>query len=203
MGSQEPIKHYYEGYDTLTRFVSYYYQTKLVKDLKPSTVLEIGVGNKTVTNYLTQNGHSVKTCDVNPSLQPDIVCDIRELDVKGFDAVIAYEVLEHLPFDDVGKALANLAKASKKYVIISVPYCSLYLDVVFKVPFRHCFDLFLRLPLPLKINPLGQHQWEIGRRGYPLRKVRALLQEHFIIKQEIRSIIDAGKYYFVMEKNGN
>jgi len=46
--------HYSFGreYDTRERFVSYHYQTSLVKESGVKEILEVGIGNKTVSNYL-------------------------------------------------------------------------------------------------------------------------------------------------------
>ena len=43
--------HYLGEYDDLGRFISYFYQIDIVKNLEPDNILEIGVGNKTVSNY--------------------------------------------------------------------------------------------------------------------------------------------------------
>jgi SAM-dependent methyltransferase len=91
--------HYYSDYDSIDRFISYFYQTDLIKTLQPQSILEVGVGNKTLTNYLKQYGYSVTTCDFDKKLAPDYVADIRALPFEdaSFDAVLAFEVLEHLP----------------------------------------------------------------------------------------------------------
>lgn len=47
------------NYDTLERFISYYYQISLVKKVNPNKILEIGIENKTVSTYLINNGYDV------------------------------------------------------------------------------------------------------------------------------------------------
>lgn len=46
-------EHYSKEYDSVERFISYYYQSKLVLELNPKTALEIGVGNKVTYNYFS------------------------------------------------------------------------------------------------------------------------------------------------------
>ena len=58
-------------------------------------MLEIGVGNRTVSNYLKENGVDITTFDFDKELKPDIVGDVR--DMKGikdnsFDVVDLWAV---------------------------------------------------------------------------------------------------------------
>jgi len=36
--------------------------------------------------------------------------------------VVAYDILEHLKYEDLNKAIKNIIEASKKYILISVPF---------------------------------------------------------------------------------
>ncbi len=131
--------HYFNGYDSIGRFISYFYQTSFAIDLNPTSILEIGVGNKTVSNYLKEHDFKVDTLDFDKSLKPDIVSDIREMDIKdkSYDLVMACEVLEHIPWDDVPKAISEIYRVSKKYALISIPYSAFSMESVLAVPFLH------------------------------------------------------------------
>ena len=48
-------EHYNKNYDDLPRFISYFHQIESVINTKSKTVLEVGIGNKTVTNYFKMN----------------------------------------------------------------------------------------------------------------------------------------------------
>lgn len=210
-----PWAHYSfrKGHDSPERFISYLRQIDLTKGLGVEKVLEVGIGNKTVSNYLKQWGFMVTTCDYDESLQPDIVADIRELPMgeNSFDVVLACEVLEHLPWEDVSTALSELRRVTRKYVIVSVPYSSLSLEIIFssqviskifKVP---CWDLFFRVPMffrGFKPRGHGKHCWEMGRRNYSIRKVRKALREKFDIVKESRSLLSSNlnHYFFVLER---
>lgn len=121
-------------YDDVLRFISYFYQISLIKELNPGSILEIGVGNKTVSNYLKQQGFNVITCDIDRTLKPDYSADIRELpfDDNSFDAILACEILEHLPWKDVDIALTELHRVTKDYVVISIPYSAAYFEFLLK-----------------------------------------------------------------------
>ena len=106
--TQVSKEHYnIKEYDTTYRFISYFHQIEETLRTNPRTVLEVGVGNKIVSNYLREYGVKVKTCDFDKGLKPDVVADVRKLPFRDreFDTVIAFEVLEHLPFEDFETAL--------------------------------------------------------------------------------------------------
>jgi ubiquinone/menaquinone biosynthesis C-methylase UbiE len=152
----------------------------------------------------------VTTCDFNAKLKPDHIADIRDLPFvdASFDTVIAFEVLEHIPWDQVEKALAELHRVTKRYVIISIPYASAVFELVVNFPLiqrimkKSLVDIcFLRLPYFFRRIPIaGEHYWEMGRWGYLKNIVRKLLQDRFKIMQEVRPLMDTIHYFFILEK---
>jgi SAM-dependent methyltransferase len=212
MDIQVKKEHYFrKKYDDLSRFISYFYQVDLAQDLagKDSKILEIGKGNGFFSDYMKKNGYNVATCDFDKNLQPDIVADVRSLPLTdaSFDLVTAFEVLEHLPFEDVPKALAELARVAKKRVILSLPYRSTGLEWVLKFPGirtifgRPLLSLFLRIPLKFGgIKVSRQHFWEIDCWQWRLSKIRKLLRKNFRIVKEIRPPLNHYHLFFVLEK---
>lgn len=126
-----------ERYNDLGRFISYYYQVKLIRKLQPETLLEIGIGSGLVSSYFKRAGIKVTTCDIDSNLCPNVVGDIRSLPIKdrSYDAVAAFEILEHIPFSDLDIALLEISRVSKKNVIISLPYRHTCFEMVLKLPF--------------------------------------------------------------------
>jgi len=207
-------EHYFrKKYDDLSRFISYFYQVDLVAVSvgdSGAKILEVGIGNGTVSDYLKKLGFSVTTCDFDPALKPDVVADVRKLPFpdNSFDAVMACEVLEHLPFEDFEIAIKELARVSRKSVVISLPYKSTYFEVALKLPlirtiFRRPFlDFLIRLPLPFGgIKVSGQHYWEIDLWRTPLRRVRAALRRYGRVIREVKPVLNHYHYFFVLEKN--
>lgn len=201
-------EHYFKNYDTLPRFISYFYQVDLVKKLEPKKILEIGVGNKTVSNYLKNRGYDITTCDFDKDLKPDIIADIRNLPFKknSYDLITAYEILEHIPYKDAKKCLKSLSEISKKYVIVSLPYSSIYFEFILRFPLikkifkKFSLNFFFRIPLFFKkIEFKGEHYWEIGRRGYSLNKIRKEIKKYFKIEKEVRPILNDYHYFFVLK----
>jgi len=207
---QVPKEHYYyKNYDSLMRFLLYFYQIDLTRRLGPEKILEIGVGNKTVSNYFRQHGFCVTTCDHDKDLEPDYVADIRELPFgnDSYDVVLACEILEHLPWDDVDKALSELQRVTRRYVIVSIPYCAIPFELVLRFPLigritkKPYVNLFFRIPRFFsEIEFSGQHYWEMGRKGYSIGKVRKTLGKRFRIVKETRPLLDSGHHFFVLEK---
>lgn len=105
-------------------FIGYYQQIRHVLQLKPKTLLVIGVGDHLVSDFLQRKGIAVKTLDVDPDLRPDFERDIRKpLSItEKFDVVLACEVFEHFAFMDFETAIENIVPVVGKYLVISMPY---------------------------------------------------------------------------------
>lgn len=168
--------HYFNlKYDSKKRWISYWYQISEVLNAKPNRVLEVGVGNKVVSDYLKKIGISTITCDFDAALKPDYAGNVLELPFKkdSFDTVLCAEVLEHIPFEDFGKALKELKKVTKNKIILTLPHYSLTnIYFGFKlIPFLPIKELSVKVDFPFKHVFTGEHYWEIGKRSYPLSSI--------------------------------
>src|SRR3989338_3932158 len=184
---QVPPNHYFNiEYDSKSRWISYWYQINEVINLKPKSVLEIGVGNKTVSDYLTKIGFRVKTCDLDKSLKPDVVANIL-----------------NLPFKNFSRALSNIHKVSKKYTIITLPNFSitnLYFGIKV-IPYVPKKEFLIRVRYPVKHKFLGEHYWEIGKKGFPVSLIKESIRKSgFQIKKNYSPIEDPRHNFFILEK---
>lgn len=197
--------HYLEGYDSKERWMSYWYQINEVLKTDGRKVLEIGVGNKIVTNYLKERGLEVTTVDIDPNLNPDHVCSVTELtkhfEPNSFDVVLCAEVLEHLPFKEFGKSLREIRKVTRRWVVLSLPYAGPGFRLSLKLPRITEKNLKLKIPMLKEHRFDGQHYWEIGKKGYSRAKiVNNILERDFEI---IRSYYPPEHMYhlfFVLKK---
>lgn len=209
---QKKREHYFKKkYNGLERFVSYFYQIDLITDTigPDGKVLEIGVGSGLVSDHLKKMGLSVTTCDFDETLKPDVAADIRKLTFEdnNFEVVTAFEVLEHIPFEDFPKALAELKRVSSKTVILSLPYRSTYFEFIFRLPLtrtifnRDFLSFFLRFPWFFKgFHTSGQHYWEIDGYNYRLGKVMKILKNNFKSVKKIKPVLDGYRLFFILEK---
>jgi ubiquinone/menaquinone biosynthesis C-methylase UbiE len=171
-------------YDDLGRWNSYWYQIQEVLWTKPRRVLEIGPGHGVVAWYLKRvKNLDVRTADINPLLQPDVVCSVLELSQHfkrdEFDTVLAAEVLEHLPFNFFEKALKEIKYVTKKAVVLTLPFSSSF-ALRFRVPIID-FKMVLALESHKPHEFDGEHYWEIGKKGFPYHVVKEVIEKHFFI----------------------
>lgn len=197
--------HYFdEKYNSKARWVSFFYQAEIIQNIKARSVLEIGPGNGLVTHVLRDRGVQVTTADIDPELKPDVVASADKLPFadNSFDAVCAFEVLEHIPFEYFVRNLKEMSRVSKKHIIISLPdRRRILFHVLFKIPLITYKNIFIKIPSFKKHIFDGQHYWEIGKQGYSV----GVIKEH-ITKAGLKIADDfvrfdaPGSHYFILEK---
>jgi SAM-dependent methyltransferase len=198
-------KHEYtfEKYTGIDRFSSYWYQLREIMTDRPNSVLEVGVGEAVVANYLkAMTKVAYTSADFAEDLSPDVVADVRALPFvdNSYDTICAFEVLEHLPFDDFEKAVSELVRVSKNKVLISLPHFGPPLALRFKFPFLPEVSLAWKVPYPKEHIWNGQHYWEIGKKGYPVSRIRAALKKHGSLVKEFVPFENQYHHFFVLSK---
>lgn len=185
---QVEASHYKKNYDNLERWCSYWYQIEYVLRSGDKNILEVGVGNKTVSEYLRRMGFKVTTCDYAQDLEPDVVADVTNLPFKKnqFETVLCYEVLEHLPYESFLSALTNLYKVARTNVMLSIPQRSGEMFVHYRIPrFKERKVLWTK---PHKPRPVfkfnGVHYWELESEGHSLERIQAdIVKAGFTIRE--------------------
>ena len=190
------------------RWISFWYQIQEVAMLEDAEkILEIGVGSHVVADVLSRMDYAVEVLDVDEELKPDIVADIRTLDnnilKNKYDAVLCFQVLEHIPYSDFLKALENIRELSNNYVLISLPYSysgniKLRAKIKFTpkmkaINFIKIFDFF-----PKKHIYDGKHYWELGKKGYTLRKVLKDIQSKGLMIKKNYPIFENPYHYIIV-----
>jgi ubiquinone/menaquinone biosynthesis C-methylase UbiE len=195
----------FQKYCDSDRWASYWRQIKEVLSCAPKNILEIGVGDRVFSSYL-KNNTDIKyiSLDIASDLQPDVIASIDKIPFpdNSFDTVCAFEVLEHLPWEKFKGALSELYRVSNSFVIISLPHwgrhfsCELRLPFFKKIRFQYKFSFF---PIPHRFD--GQHYWEIGKRGYPLRTIKEQIKNSgFKIKNDYICFYSPYHHFFILEK---
>lgn len=203
--------YYADKYFTLSRFVSYFYQLKMIRETAPHTILLVGVGDSVVPSWLKRDTrYRVTTCDIDEKLQPDVVGDIRALPFSDntFDTVCAFEVLEHLPFEESKRAYKELIRVSAQHVLVSVPHRRTGVEIVLKFPYIRTItgSDYIRLALRLPVRFPGvavskQHYWEIDWYTTRLAEVRGLFGTYADIMYEETPLLDMYQRFFFLRKN--
>jgi len=197
-------------YASFDRFISYFKQIDLILDSGAKKILFIGVGDGTVVDYLkkAKRDLEITTYDLDPDLNPSVVGDIRHIDFKdgSFDLIVAFEVLEHIPFEDVSGVLTRFKKIARS-VIVSLPYKNSGFEFILKFPFirtlfkRDFIDIKFNMPLNfLGFQESGQHYWEIDRKNFSYKKVKELLCNFFSIEKIQSMPLDSYRLYFILKR---
>lgn len=176
MEPQVARTHYeFQSYMDKRRWASIWQQLAELTTVRPDSTLEIGPGRGLLKSVASVFDLRVTTLDIDPDLGPDFVGSATALPFSenSFDVVCAFQVLEHLPYDQSLLAMREMCRCASRAVLISLPDAakvwpsSIYLPLVGPINLhipsprlrrrRHIFD--------------GQHYWEVNTRGYELKKV--------------------------------
>ena len=158
----------------------YWYQQKLMENLVSpgeDRVLELGVGSGFAANYGRSKGWDITTLDIDEEKKPDIVANIVTYDFEQrYDHIMAFEILEHIPYEQFERIVRKLPKFVNKYAFISLPRNE-----------RIAFKLDLKLP---RFRPVSYewrilkksittkaHHWEMDYGEHTVERVEALFAE--------------------------
>lgn len=164
----------YGAYDGKERFASYWHQKDEILALGPETLLHCGIGNNFLCRYLEGTGIRQFTVDNERDFRPSVLASVVALPFLdgSFDVVASFQVLEHMPYQLFRGVLVEYRRVSRRSVVLSLPDRSLYLGVrltLYPGMSAHrgiSLDLF-----PREHRFDGKHHWEIGKRGYPVRRI--------------------------------
>lgn len=179
-------EHYDPTYMSHGRAHSFAAQLDGVLEAQPKSVLEIGVGTGICALALRRLGITVTTLDVQASLSPDILGDVRAIprDEKSFDVSSCCQVLEHLPFDQFVHAIRELHRVTRTRLVLSLPDRTRGFECALLLPHfglkRFACVMPSRAPTAAwraaRLEVMG-HYWEIGVDGITARKIVRTLRE--------------------------
>ena len=198
--------HYFNvDYNTKGRFCSYWHQINEVISLQPENILEIGVGNRFVSNYLKIRDFNLITLDINEGLKPDVTGSVLRIPFidKFFDIVACYEVLEHLPYGEFSKALKEIYRVSRKHAVLSLPDVTTVYRVNIELSRIKPIKILIPFPFtrPKHHEFGGEHYFEIGKIGYPLKKIESDIEKSgFKIVTTYRVFEFIYHRFFILEK---
>ncbi len=203
MEKQQVTRDHYDfaRYGFEGRFVSYYWQLHEVLKLRPASILEVGVGDGVLGSFIKNNTNiKYQSLDIASDLAPDMVGSVTKIPAtdKSFDIMCAFEVLEHLPFDQFEQAVSELCRVARTHVIISLPHFGPMISFFLKIPFLPRLQFAWKIPVPKKHIFNGEHYWEIGKRGYSLSRIRRALSLHGTIVSDFVPFNSDYHHFFVI-----
>lgn len=158
----------------------YWYQQKLMEGLiipGQDRILELGMGSGFAANYCRSKCLDITTLDIDEKKKPDIVANIVTYDFeRRYDHVMAFEILEHIPYEQFERTIRKIPHFINNYAFISLPRNE-----------RVVFNLDLKLPkfkrvsyqwriLKKKIT-VKAHHWELDYGEFTTRRIEALFAD--------------------------
>lgn len=197
--------HYQWRYHTLVRTITHWHQAnEVIRHSGPGArILELGPGSGHVTWLLRQHSRDVLTVDLDPEVAPNIVASAHALPLPDafVHTVLAAEILEHMPFPMACTALREFARVAARYVVISLPAPIIGAAFLVNVTRIAPRGGVMGLPYAVPHKFDGEHYWELGKRGYPKRRIRAALHAAGLrIVREFRPFPSLYCYFFTCEK---
>lgn len=176
-------------YNKKARWASHWHQITEVLRTGAATCLEIGTGTGVVKDALTRASIAVTAIDIAEDLRPDLVGDVRDLPCAdaSFDVVLASQVLEHIPWPEVARAVAQMHRVCRTHAIVSLPQAGFGVGIAVSLQALSFFSergALIRIGLPWRHRFDGQHHWEVGTRGHSRSAVRSVLSQGFRIERE-------------------
>jgi SAM-dependent methyltransferase len=187
-------------------FINWYRYGVIVRAVladRPRSILEIGGGDGLLRGCLQTVVPRYETVDLNPRLRPEHVADVRALPeaVRGeFDCVIAADILEHLPFEDLGLALQSLKGSLTPggRLLVTIPHRRsnfLWMSPaqrprVFTVPTGFLSPgSFYRRFVKRKIWIDPHHCWEIGDGHHTPADVVKVFEDNGLVLEKVEKLI--------------
>ncbi|MCF8304739.1 MAG: class I SAM-dependent methyltransferase, partial [Bacteroidales bacterium] len=133
-------------------------------------VLEIGPGSGFCSNYLRSWKVIVETLDMDEGKHPNIVANIIDyVPEKKYDHIIAFEVFEHIPYEQFLETLKRF-KPYCKQIFLSIPVNK---KALIKVHFELLSRWNINFQLDARRHRIteGHHFWEVDYKQYAVKKV--------------------------------
>jgi|GEM_PF-482771 len=107
-------------------------RVKAITEMLPAdchSILDVGCGDGRVTNELLRQGRSVVGLDISRGglkyVRTEAICgsaDVLPFTDNSFNLVLCTETLEHLPETIYHKALAELERVARQFILAGVPF---------------------------------------------------------------------------------
>ena len=165
--------------ESIEHWLSYWHQLKLMLESLEAkdSMIELGIGSGFTSNYLRSKNIDVLTVDIDKNKSPDIVSDaISFKPNKNYDHFCAFEVFEHMKFEEMENVLKNIKSKIDKNIFISVPIYKktpINIELKFKSYWK---SITVKTPKTSIIDP--HHQWELNYKDITEEKLISVFEHH-------------------------
>jgi 2-polyprenyl-3-methyl-5-hydroxy-6-metoxy-1,4-benzoquinol methylase len=197
--------------------ITYWHQINSILLNKPKTILEVGVGTGLVSSYMRALGIEVTTVDINPSLEPDYIGSVLDLEeiVQGkvFDVVLCARVLHHLPYDSFPKAIEQISIVSAKAAVVTLPVDDFRFYLMSRYTSSNIRTFSIPIPLFLKrkiVSVLTKNKdqsrfisglWKINdQTGVSFSDIKSTVEKQWEIVAEYKIPEDSAHYLMQLIK---
>lgn len=196
----------------LLNWIRFFYLSKELNFSEAKKVLEVGEGSGVIRKVMREYVEKYDTVDVNTALFPTFISDVREKInniENSYDCVIAADILEHIPFDDVPKALENIHSylTDEGFALITIPHRASHFLFMSPTNIPHAFRVptgflspgaFYRRFIKRKIWIDPNHKWEIGDGYHTIDDVTRVMKNTGFKIEKIKKLIYVD--FFVLKK---
>lgn len=151
--------------------------------VNPKSALIVGIrGSDLVVSLLSSCTTRITALDIDSQLKPHVVGSVESLPFapSSFDVVLCCQVLEHLPFEKFQDSLSQLKRVARTRVILSLPDVRRFwgirlslgrINLAYQISPAHITPP----TFPLTRTKEFGHHWEIGYRGYSIKRIKAVI----------------------------
>ncbi len=202
---QVNASHYsFKNYMSKGRWASLWHQIDEIHGFATDLILEIGPGSGILKAICQTYGIDLQTLDFDPDLTPDYVSSVTSMPFKDdhFKVVCAFQVLEHLEFEQSCRAFSEMVRICRGRILISLPDVRPVWRIQFPIPKIRMFDTPIEKPLwrPPEHIFDGEHYWEIGKRHYPLEKIIGRFSQFATLERNYRNKDFPYHHFFIFSK---
>lgn len=197
--------HYdFQSYMTPYRWASLWRQVDLCLSYQPGQILEVGQGTGIFKKVLGDNAIPVTTVDIAEDLHPDVIASVLDLPFEdsSYDLTCAFQVLEHLPYEQFIPAVRELARVARRAVLISLPDAAPGYPTMLSIPGFGIIDGIVPRPYFKESHTFdGEHHWELNKQATPLKRVvRDIENAGFRIQLNRRYAANMYHRFFILKQ---